>query len=70
MEFDLICSRWPVTGCGFRVHDRYFKEKPKYASGLCPRCMGRISVVDKNTDDVSTTHHFNYSTATVDQKEN
>jgi len=66
MAFDLICSRWPHTGCGFRVHDRYFRDKPKFAPGLCPRCNGRISVVDQNTDNISETHALNLSTSLVE----
>jgi hypothetical protein len=69
MAFDLICSRWPVTGCGFRVPERYFRDKPKFAVGLCPRCSGRISVVDHNTDDVSETHTLNLSTSLVEPVE-
>ena len=51
MEF--ICSR----GCGFRVHDRYFRDKPQYSPGICPRCNGPVSVVHDGQDSHVPGYH-------------
>ena len=45
---ELICGRTP--NCGFRAHDRYFVEKPRFAVNICPRCNGPVEVVEDFTD--------------------
>tara|TARA_Y100000034_G_scaffold100070_1_gene123215 strand:- start:219 stop:437 length:219 start_codon:yes stop_codon:yes gene_type:complete len=34
---------------GFRVHERYFVDKPRFAPGVCPRCGGPVHVVKPAT---------------------
>lgn len=50
VELDVVCSRGVVGGCGFRVHDRYFETKTRFAPGVCPRCNGPVTVVLAGTD--------------------
>lgn len=42
----VICAR----NCGFRVDSGYFRRKPKFTPGICPRCAGPIQVVNDYTD--------------------
>lgn len=44
---ELICSR---SGCAFRVHERYFREKSRFMPGICPNCSGPIRIVQDHTD--------------------
>lgn len=46
---EIICGRRP--NCGFRVHSRYYFDKPKFAPRVCARCNGPLQYVDDNTDD-------------------
>jgi len=48
---EVICAR--VPNCGFRVHDRYYLEKPRFAPRICVRCNGPIKIVHADTDDVA-----------------
>jgi hypothetical protein len=45
----VMCGRTP--NCGFRVHDRYYVEKPQFARNICARCNGPILIVADDTDD-------------------
>lgn len=44
----LICAR----KCGFRVPEDYFVLKPRFQSGVCPRCSGPVDIVEDFTDNV------------------
>jgi hypothetical protein len=50
MNLDVICTRAPAGGCGFRADDRYFETKRRFRPGVCPRCNGPIVVVERDTD--------------------
>ena len=65
MEFDIVCSRPTVGGCGFRVHDRYFEQKKKFAPGVCPRCAGPCVVVERGTDTIVPNREVNKSDGRV-----
>jgi len=38
--------------CGFRVHQDYYAEKPRFMPGLCARCNGPLAFVRAYTNDV------------------
>ena len=44
----IICGARP--SCGFRVHDRYYVDKPRFAPGVCARCSGPIILVEPYTN--------------------
>ena len=38
--------------CGFRVHDRYYSDKPRFARGICARCQSPLRIVHDDTNDL------------------
>lgn len=56
---EIICGR--VPNCGFRVHEEYFKLKPRFAPGVCPRCGGPVVIVEARTDKPVEGYHINLS---------
>jgi len=48
--YHIICGA--LVNCGFRVHDQYFRQKPRFAPGVCPRCNGPIKIVEAYTENV------------------
>jgi hypothetical protein len=47
--YEIICTH--VT-CTFRVHARYFQDKPRFTAGVCPVDNGPVSIVEARTDTV------------------
>lgn len=50
MEYEIVCAQMRSGICGFRVHDRYFVEKTRFAPGICPRDGAPVTVVQKGTN--------------------
>lgn len=44
----VVCA----NGCGFRVHDRYYEDKKRFAPGMCARCNGPLLIVKPFTNEV------------------
>ena len=59
----IICAR--TSSCGFRVHERYFYEKPQFHKSACPRCGGPLRVVDFGTDNISEGQRVDHITGMV-----
>lgn len=59
----VICGR--TSSCGFRVHARYFFEKPRFDRSQCPRCGGPLLVVSQGTDNAVAGAGVDYETGIV-----
>ena len=46
----LVCRN---RDCAFRVHDRYFELKKRFAAGICPNCGGPVDVCEPFSNDVA-----------------
>lgn len=49
--YHIICGA--RISCGFRVGPDYFRDKTRFAPGICPRCNGPINIVDAYTEDIA-----------------
>lgn len=47
---EIVCSSGT---CSFRVHDRYFIDKERFAPTGCPTCGHPLRVVTEHTDSVA-----------------
>jgi len=45
---EIVCADTPP--CGFRVHEHYYAQKPKFSRTSCARCSGPIKIVNSGTN--------------------
>lgn len=49
MQVHIMCGA--KNSCGFRVHSEYYRDKARFAPGVCARCSGPIAIVEAFTEN-------------------